>query len=158
MSVPSYEVVINGVPRTVIATNETEDLKVFLDFSIPMMNATEQILSALRVNAGNFIPSHGGNHGNRSFAFELKNISRTQIVTVELEAASLLGRTGTPVSPVAPISFLYDSTEPGVGLSSSSSSVTKESNIAIIIEFTKPVFGFEASKVEVEGGSLTRQI
>lgn len=51
-----------------------------------------------------------------------------------------------------------DSTEPGVGLSSSSSSVTKESNIAIIIEFTKPVFGFEASKVEVEGGSLTRQV
>ncbi|KAG5534704.1 hypothetical protein RHGRI_022736 [Rhododendron griersonianum] len=183
-SVPSYEVVINGVPRTVIATNETEDLKVFLDFSIPMMNATEQIQSALRVNAGNFIPSHGGNHGNRSFAFELKNISRTQIVTVELEAASLFGRTGTPVSPVAPISFLYgiklprlaffdrlmvyydtlltclspDSTEPGVGLSSSSSSVTKESNIAIIIEFTKPVFGFKASKVEVEGGSLTRQL
>lgn len=79
MSVPSYEVVINGVPRTVIATNETEDLKVFLDFSIPMMNATEQIQSALRVNAGNFIPSHGGNHGNRSFAFE-----------VSLEASTLL--------------------------------------------------------------------
>lgn len=51
-----------------------------------------------------------------------------------------------------------DSTEPEVGLSSSSSSVTKESNIAIIIEFTKPVFGFKASNVEVEGGSLTRQV
>lgn len=77
--VPSYELVINGVPRTVIATNETEDLKVFLDFSIPIVNVTEQILNVLRVNAGNFIPSHGSNHGNRSFAFE-----------VSLEASTLL--------------------------------------------------------------------
>ncbi|KAL6994478.1 hypothetical protein U1Q18_012582 [Sarracenia purpurea var. burkii] len=155
-SVPSYELVIKGVPRTVIATNKIEDLKVFLDFSSPIINSTEQILSVLRVNSGNFIPSHGRSHGNRRFDFELKNISRTQIVTVALEAASVIGRTGTPVSPAAPITFLYDSSEPGVDLSTSSSTVTKESDINIIIEFTKPVFGFEASKVEVEGGSLTR--
>lgn len=158
MSVPSYELVINGVPRTIIATNKMEDLKVFLDFSSPIINSTEQILSALHVNSGNFVPTHSGNHGNRGFVFELKNISSTEIVIVELEAASVIGRTGTPVSPVAPITFLYDSTEPGVGLSTSSSRVTKESNVNIIIEFTKPVFGFEASKVAVEGGSLKRQI
>ncbi|GMP30080.1 hypothetical protein CsSME_00004910 [Camellia sinensis var. sinensis] len=157
MSVPSYELVINGVPRTIIATNKMEDLKVFLDFSSPIINSTKQILSALHVNSGNFVPSHSGNHGNRGFVFELKNISSTEIVIVELEAASVIGRTGTPVSPVAPITFLYDSSEPGVGLSTSSSRVTKESNVNIIIEFTKPVFGFEASKVAVEGGSLKRQ-
>ncbi|XP_028099416.1 uncharacterized protein LOC114298962 isoform X6 [Camellia sinensis] len=156
MSVPSYELVINGVPRTIIATNKMEDLKVFLDFSSPIINSTKQILSALHVNSGNFVPSHSGNHGNRGFVFELKNISSTEIVIVELEAASVIGRTGTPVSPVAPITFLYDSSEPGVGLSTSSSRVTKESNVNIIIEFTKPVFGFEASKVAVEGGSLKR--
>ncbi|KAI8017251.1 hypothetical protein LOK49_LG04G03527 [Camellia lanceoleosa] len=156
MSVPSYELVINGVPRTIIATNKMEDLKVFLDFSSPIINSTEQILSALHVNSGNFVPSHSVNHGNRGFVFELKNISGTEIVIVELEAASVIGRTGTPVSPVAPITFLYDSSEPGVGLSTSSSGVTKESNVNIIIEFTKPVFGFEASKVAVEGGSLKR--
>lgn len=71
-SIPSSELVINGVPRTVISTNKTENLIVFLDFSIPIMNATEQVLHALHVNTGNFISSHGGNHGNRRFAFEVK--------------------------------------------------------------------------------------
>ncbi|GFS31083.1 hypothetical protein Acr_00g0015510 [Actinidia rufa] len=157
MSVPSYELVLNGVPRTVIATNKMEDLRVFLDFSSPIINSTEQILTALRVNSGHFIPSQGRS-GNRRFGFELKNISRTQIITLELEAASVIGRSGMPVSPVTPITFLYDSSEPGVGLSTSLSRDTKDSSIDVIIEFTKPVFGFEASKVEVKGGSLTRQV
>ncbi|XP_057506243.1 uncharacterized protein LOC130789486 [Actinidia eriantha] len=152
MSVPSYELVLNGVLRTVIATNKMEELRVFLDFCSPIINSTEQILTALRVNSGNFIPSHSGN-GNHRF---LKNISRAKIVTVELDAASVVGRSGIPVSPVAPVTFLYDSSEPGVGLSTSLSRVAKDSSIYVIIEFTKPVSSFEASKVEVEGGSLTR--
>ena len=41
------------------------------------------------------------------FILQLKNTSRTEIITVELQATSILGRTGTPVSPVAPITFLY---------------------------------------------------
>lgn len=51
-----------------------------------------------------------------------------------------------------------DCTELGVRLSTSTPGVTKESSINVIIEFTKPVFGFEASKVEAVGGSLTRQV
>lgn len=54
--------------------------------------------------------------------------------------------------------FLKDSTKPEVGLSTSSPNVTKASNINVIVEFTKPVFGFEASMVEVGGGKLTRQV
>lgn len=46
--------------------------------------------------------------------------------------------------------------EPGVRLSTNAPNVTKESNINIIAEFTKPVFGFEASMVEVTGGRITR--
>ncbi|CAK9143303.1 unnamed protein product [Ilex paraguariensis] len=157
-SIQSYELEINGIPRTVIATNKVEDLTVFLDFSIPITGSIEQIQNALHVNSGNMIPIHSRSHGNRRFAFELKNISRTEIVTVELEAASVIARTGTPVSPVPPITFLYDCTQPGVWLSTSSPRVTKESNINVIIEFTKPVFGFEASKVEVKGGSPIRQV
>ncbi|XP_059449067.1 uncharacterized protein LOC132179363 isoform X2 [Corylus avellana] len=155
-SVPSYELVINGVPRTVLATNKMEDIKLFLDFSIPIINSTEQILKTFHVNSGNLIPVHGKIHANRRFVFELKNISKTEIITVELEAGSILGRTGTPVSPVAPIMFLYDSTNPGVVLSTSSPSITKESNINVMVEFTKPIFGFEASMVKVVGGTLTR--
>lgn len=47
--------------------------------------------------------------------------------------------------------------KPGVRLSTSSPNVTKESEINVIVEFTKPVFGFEASMVEVIGGRITRQ-
>jgi hypothetical protein len=41
------------------------------------------------------------------FILQLKNISKTEIITVELQAGSILGRTGTPVSSVAPVIFLY---------------------------------------------------
>lgn len=54
--------------------------------------------------------------------------------------------------------FLLDSVKPGVRLSTSSPNVTRESEINIIVEFTKPVFGFEASVVEVIGGRITRQV
>ena len=54
--------------------------------------------------------------------------------------------------------FLLDSTEPAVGLSTNSAVVTKQSYINVIVEFTKPVFGFEASIVKVEGGRVTRQV
>ncbi|OMO99474.1 hypothetical protein COLO4_13262 [Corchorus olitorius] len=156
-SVPSYELAINGVPRTVFATNRTENLEVYLDFSIPIINSTEQILNALDVNSGSLMPVHDRTHGNRRFVFNLKNIaSETEIITVKLHAGLLIGRTGTRVSPVASLQFLYDCTKPGVGLSTNSQNVTKESKINVIVEFTKPVFGFEASIIEVNGGSLIR--
>lgn len=56
------------------------------------------------------------------------------------------------------LSFLLDSLEPGVRLSTSSPNFTKESNINVVVEFTKPVFGFEASMVKVNGGKITRQV
>nr|DAD21229.1 TPA_asm: hypothetical protein HUJ06_022692 [Nelumbo nucifera] len=40
-----------------------------------------------------------------------------------------------------------DSTEPIVRLSTGSPGVTKKSNIDVIVEFTKPVFNFEALAV-----------
>ncbi|KAI9084061.1 hypothetical protein K1719_034057 [Acacia pycnantha] len=155
-SVPSFELVINKVPRTVIATSKTEDLTIFLDFSIPLINSTKQILNALRVNSGILVPFQVRHNETRHFAFKLKNISGTKIITVDLLASAIFGRTGTPVSPVAPITFLYDSMKPGVTLRTSSQSVTKESHINMIVEFTKPVFGFEATMVEVMGGRLIR--
>ncbi|KAI4348316.1 hypothetical protein L6164_009051 [Bauhinia variegata] len=155
-SVPSYELIINKVPRTVVATSKREDLTIFLHFSISIRNSTEQILKSLHVNAGLLIPIHARLNENRKFAFKLKNISGTEIINIELQTTSILGRTGTPVSPVAPITFLYDSIKPDVVLRTSSPNVTKESDIDIIVEFTKPVFGFEASVVEVLGGRLIR--
>ncbi|KAK9225475.1 hypothetical protein WN943_010517 [Citrus x changshan-huyou] len=88
---------------------------------------------------------------------DLKDIPQTEIITLALQASFLLGITGTPVSPVPSLIFLYDSTKPGVGLSTSSPSITKDPNIKVIVEFSKPVFGFESSMVDVDGGSLKRQ-
>ncbi|KAK7336077.1 hypothetical protein VNO77_16606 [Canavalia gladiata] len=155
-SVPSYELKINGIPRTVVATSKLEDLIIFLDFSIPIRNSTEQVLNALHVNSGLLTPLHGRSNETRRFGFKLKNMPRTEIITIELQATSILGKTGTPVSPVDPITFLYDPMKPSVVLRTSSLSATRDFNINIIAEFTKPVFGFGASIVEVSGGRLIR--
>ncbi|XP_065878870.1 uncharacterized protein [Euphorbia lathyris] len=158
MPVSSYVLEIGGSPRTVLATNKMEDLKIYLDFSIPIINSTQELLSALHVNSGNILPILSGNHGNRRFVFQLKDVSNTEIISVELEAGLVIGRTGTPVSPPAPLAVLFDSVKPEVRLSTSSAKVTKASDINVVVEFTKPVFGFEASMVKVEGGKLTRQV
>ncbi|XP_061368105.1 uncharacterized protein LOC133311103 [Gastrolobium bilobum] len=157
-SVPSYELKINGIPRTVVATGKPEELIFFLDFSIPIRNSTEQVLNALHVNSGVLTPFHGRSNETRRFAFKLKNITRTEIITAELQVTSILGRTGTTVSPVAPITLLYDAMKPSVVLRTSSLRETRDFNVNIIAEFTKPVFGFEASMVEVLGGKLIRQV
>ncbi|TXG54876.1 hypothetical protein EZV62_020132 [Acer yangbiense] len=158
MSLPAYELEINGVPRTVLATKDTKDLEIFLDFSIPIINSTEQILNAFHLNSGNLIAIQTRSHMNRRFVCKLKIVQEAEIITVELQASLLIGISGAPVSPVPSIAFLYDSTRPGVGLSTSSPSITKAPNINVIVEFTKPVFGFEASMVDVNGGRLTRQV
>ncbi|XP_050233814.1 uncharacterized protein LOC126682252 [Mercurialis annua] len=156
MPVSSYELEINGFPRTVLATNKMENLKILMEFSIPIMNSTQELFNAVRVNMGNILPIFSKNHGDRNFVFQLENILETEIITVELDAGLVIGRTGVPVSPVAPLTILFDSTKPGVTLSTSSPNVTKASDINVVVEFTKPVFGFEASMVNVEGGKLTR--
>ncbi|OIW02968.1 hypothetical protein TanjilG_13605 [Lupinus angustifolius] len=157
-SVPSSMMKINSIPRTIVATSKPEDLIIFLDFSIPLRNSTEQIRNALNVNSGALTRFHGRSNETRRFAFKLKNISRTEIITVKLQATSILGKTGTHVSPVDPITFLYDLTKPSVVLRTSSPNETRDSNIHIIAEFTKPVFGFEASMVVVLGGRLIRHV
>ena len=72
-AVPSYELVINGVPRTVLATNKKEDLKIFLDFTIPIENSTDQILNALQVSRGKLVSIYSSNQGNRRFDFQVSN-------------------------------------------------------------------------------------
>ncbi|XP_038989295.1 uncharacterized protein LOC103718327 isoform X2 [Phoenix dactylifera] len=154
--IPSYELEIGKVPRTVLATNRTEEMKFILTFRIPVINSTKDILNALQANVGRFVPVPTATHGNRHFCFELKNVSSTEIITVKLMPDSIFAQSGIAVSPVMPIVFLYDTTHPSVVLSTSSPIVTKEANINVVVEFTKPVFGFDASSIEVEGGKVAR--
>ncbi|KAM7279476.1 hypothetical protein ACFE04_006610 [Oxalis oulophora] len=156
-SVPSYELEINGASRTVFATNSLKELEIFLDFSLPIVNSTRQILDVLRVNSGKLLAVHRRNQGNRRFLFKLKSLSKTEIIKVELQAELLIAITGSTVFPVGPVTFLYDLTNPRVDLRSSSPRVTKDRNMNAIVEFTKPIFGFDGSMVQVFGGKLTRQ-
>lgn len=48
--------------------------------------------------------------------------------------------------------------KPNVVLRTSSLTETRDFNINIMAEFTKPVFGFGTSIVEVSGGRLIRQV
>jgi len=48
--------------------------------------------------------------------------------------------------------------KPNVVLRTSSLTETRDFNINIIAEFTKPVFGFVTSIVDVSGGRLIRQV
>ncbi|KAF9625909.1 hypothetical protein IFM89_027686 [Coptis chinensis] len=93
-----------------------------------------------------------------SYELKLRNVSRTQIITVKLQYASIVGRSGTPVSYVTPITFMYDTKRLNVRLSTNSPRVTKESNIDVLVEFMKPVFGFQTSGVETGGGRIIRQV
>ncbi|CAI0457629.1 unnamed protein product [Linum tenue] len=69
MPVSSYVLKINGVPRTVLSTNKMEELKIFLDFSNPIKNSTEEVLSALHVKSGSVSSVLSGHQGNGKFAF-----------------------------------------------------------------------------------------
>lgn len=85
MSLPAYELEFNGVPRTVLSTNKMEDLELFLDFSIPIMNSTEQILNAFRLNSGSLIVIHHRCHMNRRFMFKVsRQIQSCVNISVQL--------------------------------------------------------------------------
>lgn len=42
-----------------------------------------------------------------NFLFQVTNLSGISIVTLSLETDKIISRQGTPVSPTAPVTFLY---------------------------------------------------
>lgn len=155
-AIPELELDVNHVPRTSQATNQMDDLRIYLDFNDPVVNSTEEILSVLQPSTGFLRSIHRRSHGNRRFGFQLTNLSKIAAVTVNLQSKYLIGRTGTPVSSPAPVIFLYDTVRPEVHLSTNSPGKTKEHSIAVLIEFTEPVFTFDSSGVTVHGGRIAR--
>ncbi|PPR82635.1 hypothetical protein GOBAR_AA38086 [Gossypium barbadense] len=81
---------------------------VYLYFSAPILNSSTEILSSLSISKGTLLPITGENHGNRRFGFMVANISNIAIITISFDANSTISRQGTLVSPVAPVTFLYD--------------------------------------------------
>ncbi|KAI8016865.1 hypothetical protein LOK49_LG04G02093 [Camellia lanceoleosa] len=153
--VPEKLLQLNSEMRTVQATNNYENLKVYLYFTESVLNSSTEMLNSLNTSQGSLLPITGNSLRNRRFGFMVvEDISSMCIVTVSLNSSLIISRQGTPVSPVAPVTFLYDSQRPAVSLSTTSSTRTRENSISVLIKFTKPVFGFNSSHISVSGGHL----
>ncbi|KAI8529051.1 hypothetical protein RHMOL_Rhmol12G0195700 [Rhododendron molle] len=152
--VPEKLLQLNGETRTVQATNSYENLKVYLYFTHPVLNSSAEVLNSLHISQGSLLPINGNSLRSRRFGFMVEEISSMSIVTVSLNSSFIISRQGTPVSSVAPVTFLYDSQRPAVILATTSSTRTRENSISVLIEFTKPVFDFNSSHVSITGGHL----
>ncbi|XP_059442753.1 uncharacterized protein LOC132174986 isoform X2 [Corylus avellana] len=150
--IPERLLQLNGETRLVQATNSYDKLKVYLYFSKPVLNSSAEILNSLQTSQGMLLPVSGQNIGNRRFGFQVANISGMAVVTLNIDSNSIISLQGTPVSAIAPVSFLYDSLRPVVRLSTTSYMRTTEHNIPILIKFMKPVFGFNSSNISISGG------
>ncbi|KAI4336176.1 hypothetical protein L6164_014735 [Bauhinia variegata] len=151
--IPEWLLQLNSETRTVQATNDHDKLKMYLYFSEPVLNSSSEVMSSLGITRGSLLPISGKSHGNRRFGFLVVNISETAIVSVSLNSDSIISRQGTPVSSIAPVTFLYDSKRPAVKLSTYSMR-TREDNLQILIKFVKPVFSFNFSCISMTGGHL----
>ncbi|KAG6747072.1 hypothetical protein POTOM_049450 [Populus tomentosa] len=152
--IPEKLLQLNNEIRTVKATNNDDNLKFYMYFSEPILNSSAELLNSLNTSQGVLLPISGENLGNRRFGFQVANLSSIAVVTIGLLSNSIISRPGTSVSPIAPVTFLYDSQRPAVRLSTSSNTRTKEHSIPISIKFGKPVFGFNSSFLSISGGHL----
>ncbi|KAJ9568278.1 hypothetical protein OSB04_004244 [Centaurea solstitialis] len=154
--IPEQLLQLDNAVRTVQATNKHKNLKLYLYFTEPIVNTSAEVLKSIQVTQGSLISATSNNDslGNRRFGFQLVDLSETAIVTARLDSGSLLTRQGTPVSPVAPVTFLFDSQRPYVRLSTTSHMKTQQEHIPVTIKFMKPVFGFNSSRLSISGGHM----
>ncbi|KAI4341392.1 hypothetical protein MLD38_026122 [Melastoma candidum] len=154
--IPEKMIQINSQTRTVLATNNGDHLRAYLYFSVPVLNSSAQILNSVTATQGVIVPTDGDTLGNRKFSFLVANTSNMAIITLTVESDVIVSRQETPVSPIAPLTFLYDTLRPAVRLSTTSNFRTTQHDIPIRIKFWKPVFGFNSSNVVVSGGHVQR--
>ncbi|RRT85447.1 hypothetical protein B296_00001262, partial [Ensete ventricosum] len=154
--IPEKILQLNGLLRTVQASNSARDLKIYLSFSVPVLNSSEEIVDLLHASSGLLVPTNKSNLGNRRFGYLVQNISSMTVVTISCDTTYIITRQGTPVSPSDPITFLYDSDRPSVRLSTTSNMRTRQHKIPVLINFEKPVFDFNSSAIEISGGSILR--
>lgn len=67
--VPEKLLELNSETRTVQATNNYKNLKVYLYFSDPVLNSSTEVLSSLNTSLGVLLPVSGRSLGNRRFGF-----------------------------------------------------------------------------------------
>ncbi|CAN4088115.1 unnamed protein product [Withania somnifera] len=151
--IPERLLQIDSETRTVLATNSTENMEVYLYFTEPISNSSTEILNSLSISQGLLAPISVNSFGERRFGFQVRGISQTAIVTVSIRSDLILSRQGTSIASVAPVTFLYDMQRPAVWLSTTKMRACEE-QIPVLIKFVKPVFGFNSSHVSISGGQL----
>ncbi|KAD2806044.1 hypothetical protein R6Q59_028973 [Mikania micrantha] len=156
--IPKQLLKLDNNVRTVQATNKYKNLKLYVYFTQPIVNTSTEVLKSLKVSQGSLVSTSNNNDslGNRRFGFQLMGIFDVAIVTARLESGLLLSRQGTPISPVAPVTFLFDTQRPFVKLSTTSHMRTQQERIYVTIKFMKPVFGFKSSHLSISGGQMIR--
>lgn len=155
-AIPDMLVQINNVPRTIQATNKISELILYLDFTHPVRNTSEELSKVLESNYGTCKILHRKSHGNRRFGFKLANVQSPAVVSVTLDSSHIISRAGTVVRHPSSVTFLYDTVRPQVKLTPESVVKTQDRTVPVTIEFTKPVFLFDAHSVTVRNGQITR--
>lgn len=74
-TVPEKMLQIQGVTRLVQATNDDDNLRMYLSFAQPVLNSSEQILSALTVTDAVLTPTNRSTLGNRRFGYVVSSSS-----------------------------------------------------------------------------------
>lgn len=69
--IPEKLLQIDRETRTVLATNKTNNLKVYLYFNQPVLNTSSEIMNSLNTTQGSLVPIHGNDFGNRRFGFQV---------------------------------------------------------------------------------------
>ncbi|URE16713.1 transposon protein [Musa troglodytarum] len=152
--IPKKSLQLNGELRTAEATNTFKGLKIYLSFSEPVLNSSEEILGLLHSSSGSLIPTKRNNLGNRRFGYLVRCISSMTVVTISCDTNNIISRQGTPISPSDPITFLYDARRPSLRLSTTSIMRTRQHKIPVLIKFVKPVFDFNSSAISISGGYI----
>ncbi|CAL9126678.1 unnamed protein product [Musa textilis] len=152
--IPKKSLQLNGELRTAEATNTFKGLKIYLSFSEPVLNSSEEILGLLHSSSGSLIPTKRNNLGNRRFGYLVCCISSMTVVTISCDTNNIISRQGTPISPSDPITFLYDARRPSLRLSTTSIMRTRQHKIPVLIKFVKPVFDFNSSAISISGGYI----
>ncbi|OEL29984.1 hypothetical protein BAE44_0008997 [Dichanthelium oligosanthes] len=88
-TVPEKMLQIQGVTRLVQATNDEKDLRVYLSFAQPVLNSSEEILSALTATDAVLTPTNRSTLGNRRFGYVVSSDSSVTAASIGPSSKSI---------------------------------------------------------------------
>ncbi|GJN22115.1 hypothetical protein PR202_gb09651 [Eleusine coracana subsp. coracana] len=151
--IPEKLLRMQGVTRLVQATNDANELRIYLSFAQPVLNSSDEILSVLKATHDAVLtPTSRSTLGNRRFGYVVNKVSDTAIVTVSCDTSSIISRQGTPVDSASaePFTFLYDS------VPASSSSIATVTTIVFVATAVVATLLTVSTSSLVASGAISR--